>query len=76
LIEITPAEESQILAQREARKIRQSGGYGPAPQLGQQEASLLDQLAALNEARLCAPYAPILRSLVSDPIGRFERTHT
>ncbi len=59
MIEITPAEESQILAQREAHKIRQSGGYGPAAKLTTQETDLLEQLADLNEARLAMGYSVI-----------------
>src|SRR5258708_3239616 len=52
MVILTPREESQILTQREARKIREAGGYGPSPKLTTQETHLLNQLADLNENRL------------------------
>jgi hypothetical protein len=41
--------------------------------LGQQETHLLDQLAALNEARLCAPYAPIRERLDADTVSAIRK---
>jgi hypothetical protein len=55
-MDLTPAEEQLIRDQREARKLNAAGAYGPTAKLGQPEASLLEQLADLNEARLAMGY--------------------
>jgi hypothetical protein len=43
------------------------------PKLDAQQSQLLTQLDALNQARLCAPYAPIRERLDADTVSAIEK---
>jgi len=72
-MELTAAEEQQILKAREGRRINSAGGYGPAPKLDAQQAALLDALDALNDQRLTMGYGPLPRDLDAETVAAIER---